>query len=76
MPRPTPAQSRTSTAAAAPAETTEGSLRLGPKNLAILAAGMVAIVAGYVLLSGGDVVAAPLLLVLGYAVLIPLGIIL
>jgi hypothetical protein len=75
MPRPTPAQSRTSTAAAAPAEN-EGSLRFSPKNLALLAAGMVAIVVGYVLLSGGDVVAAPLLLVLGYAVLIPLGIIL
>ena len=76
MPRPTPAHNtRTSTAAAAPAET-ESSLRFSPKNLALLAAGMVAIVAGYVLLSGGDVVAAPLLLVLGYAVLIPLGIIL
>ena len=75
MPRPTPAQSRTSTAAA-PAENAEGSLRFSPKNLALLAAGMVAIVAGYVLLSGGDTVAAPLLLVLGYAVLIPLGIIL
>jgi hypothetical protein len=30
---------------------------------------------GFVLLSGGSTVAAPLLLVLGYAVLIPLGII-
>lgn len=37
---------------------------------------MIAIILGYVLFSGGDIVAAPLLLVLGYAVLIPLGIIL
>jgi len=75
MPRPTPAPTRTAATTATPAET-EGSLRFSPKNLALLAAGMVAIVAGYVLLSGGDTVAAPLLLVLGYAVLIPLGIIL
>ena len=75
MPRPTPAPTRATTAPAAQAET-EGSLRFSPKNLALLAAGMVAIVVGYVLLSGGDTVAAPLLLVLGYAVLIPLGIIL
>lgn len=76
MPRPTPAQTRTTAAPAATQADAEGSLRFSPKNLALLAAGMVAIVAGYVLLSGGDTVAAPLLLVLGYAVLIPLGIIL
>ena len=72
MPRPTPAPAR---AAATPADT-EGSLRFSTRNLALLAAGLVAIILGYVLLSGGDIVAAPLLLVLGYAVLIPLGIIL
>jgi hypothetical protein len=74
MPRPTPAQPRT-----APAPSTadaESSLRFSPRNLALLAAGLVAIIAGYALLAGGDTVAAPLLLVLGYAVLIPLGIIL
>ncbi len=76
MPRPTPAPSRTaSSVAAAPADV-ETSLRFSSKNLALLAAGIVAIILGYVLLSGGDIVAAPLLLVLGYAVLIPLGIIL
>ncbi len=76
MPRPTPALSRTaSSVAAAPADV-ETSLRFSSKNLALLAAGMVAIILGYVLLSGGDIVAAPLLLVLGYAVLIPLGLIL
>lgn len=45
-------------------------------NVILLALGMVSIVAGYVLLAGGSIVGAPLLLVLGYAVLIPLGIIL
>ena len=73
MPRPTPAQTRAT--ASTPADT-EGSLRFSPLNLALLAAGLVAIVVGYMLLAGGDIVAAPLLLVLGYAVLIPLGIIL
>lgn len=73
MPRPTPAPTRA--AASTPADT-EGSLRFSPLNLALLAAGLVAIIIGYTLLAGGDIVAAPLLLVLGYAVLIPLGIIL
>jgi hypothetical protein len=45
-------------------------------NAIFLVAGLAAIVLGYVLLSGGSTVAAPLLLVLGYAVLVPLGIIL
>ena len=74
MPRPTPAPSRTATQTA-PADT-EGSLRFSPRNLALLGAGLLAIIIGYVLMSGGDTVLAPLLLVLGYAVLIPLGIIL
>jgi hypothetical protein len=37
---------------------------------------MVAVILGYQLLSHGSTTTAPLLLVLGYAVLIPLGIIL
>ena len=77
MPRPTPAPStRTAprASAAAPSDT-ESSLRFSVPNLAFLAAGLVAIVLGYVLLAGGSTVGAPLLLVLGYAVLIPLGII-
>ena len=52
------------------------SLRFSRINAALLTAGLVAAVAGYTLLAGGSTVAAPLLLVLGYAVLIPLGIIL
>ncbi|MDR0786427.1 MAG: hypothetical protein LBG44_00930 [Gemmatimonadota bacterium] len=44
-------------------------------NWILLGAGLLTVVLGYVLLSGGSRVAAPLLLVLGYLVLIPLGII-
>jgi hypothetical protein len=39
-------------------------------------AGILAVVLGYVLLSQGSITAAPLLLVLGYVVLLPLAIIL
>lgn len=77
MPRPTPAPS-TRTAVrtpAAAASDTESSLRFSVPNLALIAAGLAAIILGYVLLAGGSTVGAPLLLVLGYAVLIPLGII-
>lgn len=45
-------------------------------NLAVLAAGVVSIVVGYVLLDRGSVTAAPLLLVLGYVVLLPTGLLL
>lgn len=67
-PRP---RSRTSQPAIA-----KSSLSFSLINGLLLGAGLLAIVAGYVLLSNGSNVAAPLLLVLGYAVLIPLGIIL
>ena len=46
---------------------------LRPLNFALLGAGVVAIGVGYVLLDRGSTVAAPLLLVLGYAVLVPAG---
>lgn len=45
-------------------------------NWALLIAGIVAIAMGYVLLSGGSTVAAPLILVLGYVVLLPASLIL
>lgn len=48
----------------------------GFANYALLAAGLAAIVLGYALLDGGSVTAAPLLMMLGYAVLLPLGIVL
>lgn len=51
------------------------SLRFSTINWILLGAGAASIAAGYVMLAGGSTVAAPLLLVLGYVVLIPLGII-
>jgi hypothetical protein len=59
----------------AAAEKVEGALRFSMLNWALLLLGLVAIVVGYALLADGSTVAAPLLLVLGYVVLIPLGII-
>jgi hypothetical protein len=46
---------------------------LETKNVALLAAGAVVVLFGYVLLNRGSVVLAPLLLCLGYVVLIPAG---
>jgi hypothetical protein len=48
-------------------------LRFGPRNLVLLGAAFVALVVGYVLLAAGSTALAPLLLVLGYCVLFPLG---
>lgn len=74
MPRPEPAPTR---GYAAPASAdTESSLRVSMTNLALLGGGLAAIALGFMLLGGGSTVAAPLLLVLGFAVLVPLGIIL
>lgn len=74
MPRPTPTQTRT--AAAAPSADAESTLRFSTLNLAVLAGALAAILAGFMVLGGGSTVAGPLLLVLGFAVLVPLGIIL
>lgn len=51
-------------------------LRFGAVNYAAFALGLTSIAAGYVLLDRGSVTAAPLLLILGYAVLLPAGLIL
>ena len=56
-------------------ETRPPSLRWSTVNYAFLAAGLAAIALGFALLAGGSIVAAPLLLALGYVVLIPMGII-
>jgi len=48
-------------------------LRFGGKNVAVLGAALVALVAGYALLAAGSTTLAPILLVLGYCVLFPLG---
>jgi hypothetical protein len=73
MSRPLPRERRP----AAPAsDEAESSLRFSVLNFGFLAAGLVSIGAGFFLLAGGSTVAAPLLLMLGFAVLVPLGIIL
>ncbi|HSJ30613.1 MAG TPA: hypothetical protein VK933_04210 [Longimicrobiales bacterium] len=63
---------RKSAAAAEP----HASLKFSPINGVLLVLGVAAITFGYVMLAGGSTVGAPLLLVLGYAVLVPLAIIL
>lgn len=47
----------------------------GPRNYIMFAIGMLVIVVGYISLSAGSITLAPILLVLGYCVLIPLSII-
>ena len=46
------------------------------RNVILISAGLAAVALGYLLLSQGDVTAAPLLLVTGYCILIPLAFIL
>ena len=52
------------------------SLRFSAVNLAFGVAGLIALVLGYWFLAGGSITAAPLLLVLGYVILLPLALIL
>jgi len=51
-------------------------LVLGRKNWATFGAGILSILAGYIFLSRGSITAAPILLVLGYVILIPVSLIL
>lgn len=51
-------------------------LTLQKKNYAIMGLGLATIVAGFISLSAGSITLAPLLLVVGYCVLIPLGLLL
>lgn len=46
----------------------------GRINIAFLAAGVVAVFVGYRLLGAGSTTAAPLLLLVGYGVLVPAGV--
>lgn len=76
MPRPTPTQSRAAAPAPTSAADAESTLRFSLLNLAVLAGGLASIGVGFMLLAGGSTVGAPLLLMLGFAVLVPLGLIL
>ncbi len=51
-------------------------LQFGAVNAALFAGAAVALGAGYLLLAHGSTTAAPILLVVGYCVLLPLGLIL
>ena len=51
-------------------------LQFGRVNLALLGGAVLALAGGYMLLAQGSTTAAPVLLVLGYCVLLPLGLIL
>lgn len=46
---------------------------LGRKNLVVLSLGVLSLVAGYLLLEAGSTTPAAILLVLGYCVLVPVG---
>lgn len=48
-------------------------LQFGPRNLMLLGGAMLSLTVGYWLLARGDTMLAPMLLVLGYCVLFPLG---
>jgi hypothetical protein len=63
-------------AAQARAARQRGSFLLGQRNALLLMVGILIIIIGYFLLGRGSITAAPLLLVLGYCVVVPLSIIL
>jgi hypothetical protein len=48
-------------------------LRFGPRNYAVLGGALLSLAVGYWLLSRGNTTLAPVLLVLGYCVLFPVG---
>ena len=50
-------------------------LPFGPQNYILMGAALVSIIIGYFSLSAGSITLAPILLVLGYCILFPLGII-
>jgi hypothetical protein len=74
---PTPVEQRKRSKRAGgprPSEPSSVELPFGRKNYIIFAAAAGVIVAGYVALSRGSITLAPILLLLGYLVLLPWGI--
>jgi len=51
-------------------------VRFSKKNMLFFGIGLVLIIVGFILLAAGDIVLAPILLVVGYLVFFPLGILL
>ena len=66
-------QQRTRRVQRAPAETEASRVGFTTRNYAALGAALASIVAGFGLLAEGSITAAPILLVLGYCVLVPYG---
>ncbi len=60
--------------ATSPPSSPPAALRFKPLNVALLVAGLAVIIAGYWWLKAGGTTGAAALLVLGYFVLLPLGI--
>ncbi|MCK4234728.1 hypothetical protein KAU34_06580 [candidate division WOR-3 bacterium] len=50
-------------------------LSFNKKNYSLFSAGIISIIVGYLFLSRGSITIAPILLVLGYVILIPISII-
>lgn len=57
-----------------PAEPPDVDLPFGKKNYMLFGVAALVIIAGYVALSNGSITVAPILLLLGYLVLIPIAI--
>lgn len=55
-------------------ETKTIDVKFTKKNLLFFGIGLAFVIVGFILLAAGDIVAAPLLLVVGYLVFFPLGI--
>ena len=69
--RPTPRRGRERGVRSGPEK--DPHLSFGPVQLAVLVTGVIVAVAGFWVLSTGSITLAPLLLVLGYLILIPFG---
>jgi uncharacterized membrane protein len=75
MAEPQKAKAGKKPAAARQAEP-QGSMVFGKRNVLLLVAGILVVIIGYLFLGTGSITAAPILLVLGYCVIIPLSIVL
>jgi len=64
----------TSSAGKETAKTAHDKWPFGMKNYLVFALGLLSIILGYVFLSQGSITLAPILLVLGYCVIIPVAI--
>lgn len=56
------------------ANTSRYSIKFERKNYLTFAGGLLSLLLGYILLAKGSIVAAPILLILGYMVIIPVSI--